>query len=143
MAQMAQIQSGLEIAPQPDEPSSGYGTNLQDPSPTAHRQDEYPTAYNVNPPYRAATQEARPRVEHWDGRLLETSAGELKAKESRIFGVRRLTFWLGLAVGVLIVVAAVGGGVLGSRVGKGSGSKRYVLTFLFYGRKINLFLAAR
>lgn len=137
MAQMAHTPSGLEIDTRQDEFPSAYVTNLQDRYPTPHRQDEYPTAYNVNPPYPA--QEARPRGEDWDGRSVEKPAGQLKAEESRICGIRRLTFWLGLALGALIVVAAVGGGVLGSRMGKGSGLKRCVLTFPLHSFKIKLF----
>lgn len=141
MAQMAQIPSGIEVHTQQDEFPSSYVTNSQDEYPTAHRQDEYPTAYNASPPYHAAIQ-AGPRGENRDARSLKKSAGELKAKESRICGVRRSNFWLGLAVGVLVVVVAVGGGVLGSRMGKASGSKTYVHTFSPYSGKIRLFLAA-
>ena len=118
MAQITQISSGIEVYTQQDDFPSSYVTDLQ---------DQYPTAYNVSPPYSAAIQEVGPRGEN--GRSMEKSAGQLKAKESRICGVKRLTFWLGLAVGVLIVVVAVGGGALGSRTRKGSGSKRCVLTF--------------
>lgn len=129
MAQMAHTSSGLEIDTRQDEFPSAYTTNLHAQYLTTHRQDEYPTAYNVNPLYPAVAEEARPRADDWDGRSLEKSAGKLKIEEETICGVRRLTFWLGLAVVVLVIVAIVGGGVLGSRMGKGSGSKRSVLTF--------------
>ncbi len=87
----------------------------------------------MSPPYHAATKEAEPTGEH--GGLLGKSAGELKSKESRICGVNRITFWLSLAMGVLIVVVGVLEGVLGSRIRKGAESRRYVLNSPLYFRK--------
>lgn len=127
MAQTPHTPSGLEIDIRQNEFPSAYVTDIQDRYPTAHLQDEYPTAYNVHPPYPAANQEGRLRGEDWDGQL-EKPSGQVKAQESRICGVRRLTFWLCLAMGGLVVVVGVGGGVLGSRMGNGSESQRCVLT---------------
>lgn len=146
---MAHI-SGIEVYTRKSELPSSDVTALQDryPTacgqdeyPTALRQDEYPTAYNVSPPYHTAIKDAEPTGEN--GGSLEKSAGESKAKESRICGVSRLTFWLGLVVAAFIVVVAVVGGALGSIVRKGSGSVRCVLYSPPYCRKNKAsFLAA-
>lgn len=147
MAQIAQMPSGLEAYTRRSDLLSRDVTALQDQYPTtcgqdefptALRQDEYPTACNVSPPYYAAIKEAKPTGEN--GGSLEKSAGELKAKENRICGVSRLTFWLGLVVGVLIVVVAVVGGTLGSRIRKEPGSMRCVLNSPPYCRKNKAFL---
>lgn len=117
MAHIAQTPTGIEVYTRQ--------SDLQDQYPTAIRQDEYPTAYDGSQPYHAATtKEAEPTGEH--GGSLGKSAGELKAKESRICGVNGLIFWLGLALGVLIVVVGVLGGVLDSRIRKGAESRRCV-----------------
>lgn len=146
MAQIAQMPSGLEAYTRRSDLLSRDVTALQDQYPTACgqdefptalRQDEYPTACNVSPPYHAAIKEAEPTGEN--GGSLEKSAGELKAKENRICGVSRLTFWLGLVVGVLIVVVAVVGGTLGSRIRKEPGSMRCVLNSPPYCRKNKAF----
>lgn len=121
MAHFAQTPTGIEVYTRQ--------SDLQDQYPTAIRQDEYPTAYDGSPPYHAATtKEAESTGEH--GGSLGKLAGELKAKGSRICGVNRLIFWLGLALGVLIVVVGVLGGVLGSRIRKGAESRRCVPQFL-------------
>lgn len=98
---MAQI-SDLEVTTQRDEHFSGY---VQGQYPTAYLQDELPTAYN-EAPFRTAAQEARPTEENWVGRLQEYLAGDLKAKENKICGIRRWRFWLGLA-GTLGSLSAV------------------------------------
>lgn len=151
MAQIAQMQSGLEAYTRRSDLPPRDVTALQDQYPTAcgqdeyptaFRQDEYPTACNVSRPYHAAIKEAEPTAKN--GGSLQKSAGELKAKENRICGVSRLTFWLGLVVGVLIVVVAVVGGTLGSRIRKEPGSMRCVL-YSPYCRKnkaLFFFLAA-
>lgn len=132
MAQIAKIPpSGIEVYTRQRDLPSYHVNDLQDryPTvcgqdeyPTAIRQDEYPTAYNAD------TKKAEPTQKN--GGSLETSAGGLKANvESRICGVRKLTFWLGLAMGVLIVVVGVVGGVLGSTIRKGAESRKYVHQF--------------
>lgn len=145
MALVAHTSSGLEVyTPNNDLPSSdGQDQYLkacgQDNYPTAIRQDEYPTAYIVSPPDHAAIKEAKPIGESGS---MEYLAGGLKAKESRLRRSNRFTFWLGLAVGALIVVVIVLGGVLGSRIRKESGSKRCVLNSPPYLRQDKFFLAA-
>lgn len=117
MAYIAQTPTGIEVYTRQ--------SDLQDQYPTAIRQDEYPTAYDESPPYHAATTKKAESTGEHSGSLGKL-AGELKAKRSRICGVNRLIFWLGLALGVLIVVVGVLGGVLGSRIRKWAESRRYV-----------------
>lgn len=129
MAEIAKIPSGLEVyTRQRDLPSRNvndlqdqYPTACgQDEYPTAILQDEYPTACNADTKKAESTQE--------NGGSLEKSAGAgLTAKGSRICGVGGLLFWLGLAMGVLIVLVGVVGGVLGSKIRKGAESRRCVL----------------
>ena len=104
----------------------------QDGFPTRYNreQDEFPTAYDAsgrnfhyaNPPVLS---ESYP-VRHEQTQQVQNSATKTKG------GICRLTFWLAIAVIILLVLAIVEGGLLGSKIARNRNFCSELERYVFY-----------